>query len=143
MLKPLTQSRVPDSENINVTYKTTRNIYKYDSRNLIISYSIAVFATLIALVLGFYSFHDNGVAHSTVFSAVLATTRNSELDVLSKGHSLGALPLDKRVAGIRLRFGELNRGTEKIGDEDEEGVRHIGFGLENDVLRLRRGGKYI
>jgi len=92
--------------------------------------------------LGFYSF-DNGVAHSTAFSAVLATTRNSALDALSKGHSLGSLPLDKSVKGVRLRFGELMEGTEKVVDEDGAVVKHIGFGLQDDVLRLKKGGKYV
>ena len=127
-----------------VTNSTTRNVYKYSSHNLIISYSTAIFVSALALVLGFYSFLDNGVAHSTAFSAVLATTRNSALDVLSKGHSLGSLPLDKRVEGVRLRFGELNGGgTEKVVDEDGYEVKHIGFGLADDVLKLRKGRKYV
>jgi hypothetical protein len=96
-----------------VTYFTTRNIYSYDSKNLIISYSVAVFFTLLALSLGSYSFRYNGVAHSTRFSALAATTRNLELDAFSKGHSFGALPLDDRMKDVKVRFGVLCEREEK------------------------------
>jgi len=107
-----------------VTYQETRNIYQYDSRNLIISYSTAIFFALFSVSVGLSSFRENGVAHSTAFSAIVATTRNSELDILSKGHSLGAVPLEKLVAEAKLRFGELVNGSEKDirnGEEVTEG----------------------
>jgi hypothetical protein len=108
------------------------------------SYSIAIFFRLVALCVGFYSFLDNGVAHSTAFSAMIATTRNTELAMLSTGHYLGAVPLATEMAGVKLRFGELvNSGGLKLAKEVYRGARHIGFGLEEDVLELRKGGKYF
>jgi hypothetical protein len=108
------------------------------------SYSVAIFFGLVALCVGFYSFLDNGVAHSTAFSAMMATTRNPELDMLSTGHSLGAVPLATEMAGVKLRFGELvTSGGLELPKEGYRGARHIGFGLEYDVLELRKGGKYF
>lgn len=62
--------RSPHAQNISVKYTTVRNIYTYDSRKLMISYGIALLATTIALCFGFYAFFDNGVVHSTAFSAI-------------------------------------------------------------------------
>jgi hypothetical protein len=79
-----------------------------------------------------------GVTHSTSFSALITTTRNSKLDSLSKGHSLGALPLDKKVWTARLKFGELNEG-----DNNWLGERHLGFGFVENVTRLKKNRKYV
>lgn len=84
---------------------------------------------------------ENGVAHSSTFSAIVLTTRNEELDELSQGHSLGATPLDENVAGVKLRFGELlqhrQRETGMSGS-----AAHVGFGTEQNVSAMRKGGKY-
>ena len=121
-----------------VTFRKTHNIYEYDSRNLIISYSVVILLTLLGIALGIFSFLDNGVAHSSAFSAIVATTRNPHLDIMSEGHSLGALPFDEHASRVKLRFGELV-GTAKEDDD----ARHVGFGLEHDVVTMRKGGKYI
>jgi hypothetical protein len=47
------------------------------------SYGITFLLTTQSVCLGLYAFHINGVAHSTYFSAIIATTRNPGLDVLS------------------------------------------------------------
>ena len=132
-------SRTPNPTLVDVNHFKSINIYQYDSHNLIISYSIALFLTLLIICLGFYSLHSNGVAHSTSFSALITTTRNPRLDTLSRGHSLGALPLDKRVLGAKLRFGELNEG----GGDWGAGETHLGFGFAENVGMLRRRGRYV
>lgn len=126
-------------------YFPTQNIYKYDSRNLILSYSIAALFTILCAFVGFFALRYNGVAHSNAFSAVIATTRNHDLDAVSRGHSLGALPLEH--TSMKVRFGELMRDGEKTWDDDgndgEGGpTRHIGFGAATKVLSLKKGGKY-
>ena len=70
---------------------------------------------------------------------------------MSRGHSLGALPLG--YTGMRMRFGLLAGNGEKGRDEWDEAVdmtegegrrsRHIGFGAAERVLRFRRGGRYV
>ncbi|TGO45437.1 hypothetical protein BCON_0391g00010 [Botryotinia convoluta] len=121
------------------------NIYQYNSRNLILSYSIAAFIAFMSIIIGILSCISNGVAHSTAFSALVATTRNLELDALSKGHCMGSLPLDKEMAKTRLRFGELEKGAAKemARMDGSVEVKHLGFGFEDDVVRLRKGGVHI
>ncbi|MCJ1265013.1 hypothetical protein MMC22_004888 [Lobaria immixta] len=130
---------------VDMLYFPTQNIYKYDSRNLILSYSIAALFTILCAFAGFFALRYNGVAHSTAFSAIIATTRSHDLDTVSRGHSLGALPLEH--TSMKVRFGELMRDGEKTWDgdgNDGEGgpTRHIGFGAATKVLSLKKGGKY-
>ncbi|ORY12614.1 hypothetical protein BCR34DRAFT_289978 [Clohesyomyces aquaticus] len=128
---------------VNVTYFYEQNIYNYDSQNLIISYSVAIFFTLLCVCTGFFALQFNGVVHSTAFSAIIATTRNPELDKLSVGHSLGAMPL--KHTNVRLRFGELTGDREKDWNSGSDGNgtgRHIGFGLAENVVDLVKGQKY-
>ena len=68
------------------------------------SSEIALFFTLLAICLELYSFNYNSVAHSASFSAIIATTRNSDIDDFSKGNSLSALPLDRELTGVKVRF---------------------------------------
>jgi hypothetical protein len=52
------------------------------------------------------------------------------------------MPLDRHVAGVKLRFGVLAGDGEKgIGRGDPP--THIAFGFANDVLSLKKGGKYV
>jgi hypothetical protein len=85
-----------------------------------------------------YTNLPKGVAHSTSFSALITTTRNSKLDSLLRGHYLGALPLDKKVLKAKLRFGELNEG-----DSNWLGKAHLGFGFAENVTGLKKNGKYV
>jgi hypothetical protein len=126
------------NQTIPVNYFTTHNVYQYNSRNLILSYSIAVGVTIFCIIIGTYATITNGVSHSSSFSAMIATTRNPQLDRLVEGSSLGALPLDREMRKTKLKFGEL------IGDGREKGgvAGHVGFGFEDNVLNLRRDGKY-
>jgi len=113
----------------NVTRFNTYNMYRYDARNLLISYIIAILFSFLVVGVGFYSIYHNGVVHGTSFSAYVTTTRNSEFDEMAKGHSLGALPLDKKVGGIKIRFGELYEGHANGGP----GEIHLGFGFAENV----------
>jgi hypothetical protein len=136
-------TRNKDAATTNVLFSPTYNIYKYDHRNLIISYCIAIFFTLLCMAVGFFALQYNGVAHSNAFSAIVATTRNPELDEVSKGHSLGALPLVH--TSLSLRFGELLRDwqTPRDGGSDKEAFSgHIGFGSAKNVGNLKRGKRY-
>lgn len=133
-----------------VSLYTTRNIYEYDSRNLIISYSIAIVVTALAVCLGFYAFNYNGVAHSNSFTAVLATTGNPDFQNISRGHSLGALPMDKDILDMRVKFGVLRNVAEggfgfaaDLNDKEQvHRTGHIGFGPVETVGKMIKGGKY-
>ena len=144
-------SRKPNATTVPVLTFRTQNIYSYDSRNLILSYSIAAVFTILSASVGFFALHYNGVAHSTAFSAMIATTRNRDLDKVSRGHSLGALPLG--YTEMKVRFGMLLGDGEKRGDEWDAvvdvkeggvmGARHLGFGAAERVAGLRKGGRYV
>ena len=130
-----------------MTLFTTHNIYEYDRQNLIISYSIALLFTILSLCLGFYSLRYNGVAHSNSFTALLATTGNPDLHSLARGYSLGALPLDKEMLGMKVRFGALvKKGEVEAAREDSQfvdEVRRVGFGPAENVVGLIKGGRYV
>ncbi|TGO79500.1 hypothetical protein BELL_0030g00030 [Botrytis elliptica] len=119
------------TEYANVTTSDTRNFY------------IGFFLASLCGAIGLYSMHANGVSHSNSFSAIMLTTRNSDLDILARGKSLGSDPLPKSIKNPKLRFGPLvsQQAPEKIGSD--ESPRHVAFGFEGSVDELKKCGKYI
>jgi hypothetical protein len=96
-------------------------------------------------MVGLYSIYFNGVSHSMAFSAIMATTRNPDLDLLTQGASLGAEPLEKRIDKIKLKFGPLvesSRDEVKSKTGKTKGTPHIAFGFEDTVGILERGASY-
>lgn len=126
-----------NSTEVFVTQTTTRNVYRYDKQNLLISYAAATSLTLLAVAVGIYSLLSNGVAHSMAFSAIMATTRNAGLDSLSEGQSLGALPLDDQVKDVKLRFGGMS------DEHSSRDGRRLGFGFEHGVQPIEKFDRYI
>lgn len=115
-----------------MTFTSTHNIYIYKPFLLLFSYGIALLLTIPSVCLGLYAFHTNGVAHSTDFSAIIATTRNPGLDVLSdRGYTF---PLDRKTSEARLRFGGVD-----IGKKGERAA----FGIADEVTELKKGKFYM
>ena len=112
------------------------NLYDYKSRNLLISYVTAVVFALIGTTIGLYSFFVNGHSYCTPnsFSAVLRTTCNHDLDELVGAKSLGAQPLDKSLASMRLRFGTIDGVRPDRSTSDS----HSAFGLSGAVAPIIR-----
>jgi hypothetical protein len=144
----------PDMTNNNTVFKTiessnTQNYYLYGPLYLLLPYGIALPLAAIAASFGLYSIHLNGVSHSMNFSAIVVTTRNTDLDLLTRGASLGAEPFKTDINKVKLRFGPLLTSNSKgILDktswkEQQDGGTHIAFGFEDHVGVLKRGGKYI
>lgn len=131
------------TEYANITTSDTRNIYVYHPLYLVLSYSIGFFLASLCGAIGLYSMHVNGVSHSNSFSAIMLTTRNTDLDILARGKSLGSDPLSKSIKNTKLRFGPLlsQQAPEKIGSD--ESPRHVAFGFEGNIDELKKGGKYI
>lgn len=123
---------------VNVT--STRNIYRYTCRNLLISYSIAVIATLLGVTVGIRALFLNGVAHSTNFAAIVATTRSPSLAAVTEGASMGSEPMPKEMLQTRLQFGILGSGSQ--GSEGME-ARRMGFGLTGQVKKLVEVNHYV
>ncbi|PMD39349.1 hypothetical protein L207DRAFT_491356 [Hyaloscypha variabilis F] len=134
-----------------ITTSNTINVYQYDPLYLLLSYGIGLLYTFLAVVVGLCSLHFNGASHSISFSSILATTRNLDLDSLTHGSSLGALPLKKDIKKAKLKFGPLldrsEMQIEHAGKENRlSGVQnppHIAFGLEASVGQLIKGEIYI
>ncbi|TGO51420.1 hypothetical protein BOTNAR_0357g00100 [Botryotinia narcissicola] len=114
------------------------------TKHLTLSYNIATFVASMSTIIGISSCISNGVTHSTAFSALVATTCNPELDALYKGHCMGPLPTDKEMVKTRLRFGELEKDAveEMAGMDGSVGVEHLAFGVEDNVMRLRKPEVY-
>ena len=108
-------------------------MYQYNSRNLILSYSIAIFATIVGVALGLFSFHTNGVSHSTAFSAVVATTRNPGLDFISDSKN-------EEMSDVKLKFGAIASDSEAIGRNGSlnGSTRRLAFRLEDEVGHIFR-----
>ena len=118
-----------------MTFYSSDNIYEYDSLKLIASYTAGVLATILTVIISCVGFHINGVAHDKSFSAIMTTTRNPDLDIMTAGHSLG--PTSKKLDHTKLRFGGIAGG---VGNE---GVERAAFGRVGSVAGLRKRGKYI
>jgi len=98
-----------------MTFYRTQNTYAYDSRNLLISYGLAVSFALLAGVAGCISIYYTGASYSNKFSTVLRTTRGQELEELVvQNDRTGVDPLPKRLAKTRidLRRGQLESGRD-------------------------------
>lgn len=136
----------PDLTNSNTTFRNittsdTVNVYEYHPFFLVLSYGIGLFFAAIAALIGIFSVYANGVSHSSSFSAIIATTRNSDLDSLTQGLSLGAEPLQTHIMEAKLRFSSL-LGRETSYTTEQDSVPRLGFGLEEKVGRLRKGQAY-
>jgi len=125
---------------VNITIP--HNVYEYNSRNLVISYCLAIAFTIIAIGIGFWALHENGVAHSVSFSAIMAATQNPDLAALSEGSSIGVIR--KEVEVTRLRFGVIEEsdhgGTGYHSQEQEDVIpKHVAFGLPQTVSKSTKG----
>ncbi|KAI0380356.1 hypothetical protein F5Y04DRAFT_258078 [Hypomontagnella monticulosa] len=115
-----------------VTVSTPRNYFSYDRQTLLASYLTAIAVTLFCMCVGCIALWSNGYTSSTNFSAVLLTTRNSDLDELAKNNTLGEKPLPDFVRDAKLRFGIL--GTREP-DSHSAGFG-FGFGFKGTVAPL-------
>lgn len=128
----------------------TNNYYAYQPFWLVLSYGLALFFSIIAVAIGVYAIHSNGVVHSNSFSAIVAATRNPELDeCLGRSYS-GFDSLQKNTENRKLKFGPVLNGTRTwdsrtvYGESEDqrqmdEKFPHVAFGLEQNVGELRKG----
>lgn len=112
------------------------NVYAYASHKLLITYGVVVGVGFVMAGIGLAALGMNGVASDTSFSTVLLTTRNPSLDRLTAGGCIGGKPLPVELGKLKLRFGEL--ATETSAD----GIGHTAMGVEGEISRIRKRGKY-
>ena len=131
---------ITTSETVLVTTPTAIIRYNYHSRNLILSYRLAISLSALSVLAGGRAFRSNGVTHRFSFSAIMTTTCSPDFNSLCEGESLGALPLSQDLKQTKLRFGLL----ENLQDEvDPDKACRAGFGLEHRVNYLATGAKCI
>jgi hypothetical protein len=120
---------------VDATVATNRNVYSFSRPiNLVLPYALSLLASLPFLFIGYFSLQRNGVAAlSDSFLQLLVTiTRSEALDRVAQPCSLGGdEQATEELKRTRIMFGELAGG--------DRAVRRIGFGLEDEVVRLWKG----
>ncbi|TVY91203.1 hypothetical protein LAWI1_G003629 [Lachnellula willkommii] len=106
-----------------------RLVYYYNPKLLLIPYSIALLLSLVALAVGVWVLRKTGVRTGQIFSQILVTTRNPQLDEISRGNSLSSADASALMQQ-KLMFGELKRGA------DGGKTRHAAFGSAEQLITL-------
>jgi hypothetical protein len=131
--------RSSEGAQTNVTTFIAVNTYYFNAWNLVLSYAIAFTISLFCVFLGLRAMFVNGVSHAMLFSSIVAVTRNSTLDNLLVGNSLGAEPMSKDVMAKKLMFGVLRHDLQRDGTRMSSDIDHASFGLRDEVVRIERG----
>ncbi|GAD98482.1 hypothetical protein ACLA_046040 [Paecilomyces variotii No. 5] len=102
----------------NVTITTTRNAYAYSRAILWITYGIAIFLTLVSILLGIVANRANQGSYSSNFSTIMRTTRNASLSSqIRLADCSGKDPLPKYISDTTISF--LNPGKFNIEAAEE------------------------
>ncbi|KAK5988841.1 hypothetical protein PT974_10335 [Cladobotryum mycophilum] len=128
---------------VNVTERTAITLYSFSKPlHLILPYGISLLCALPFIAIGFQALRSNNVpAIDGGFFQLLLTTRGSPtIDRLAAGGCLsGEGNVPQALKDLKVRYGEL------IADSSScEGgrVRRAGFGLEDEVVPLKRDYTY-
>lgn len=113
-------------------------VFAYHKPTLLAPYEAVVFVTLILAVSGAVMIIRNGYVTDFRFSTALRTTRNHALDSLTEGTELGAAPLPKRIADLKLQFGLVT-----ADDDGLSRALQTSFGHEGSVDLLERNAKSV
>ena len=97
---------------VNATSTFSRNVFLYDSRDLIIAYTLAIVGTGLCILLALLAIRDMGAAYSNNFSTVVRVTRNQSRldDVIQDDHDRsGAEPLPQKIANAYIWIGREHK----------------------------------
>ncbi|KAJ9265596.1 hypothetical protein DTO195F2_1635 [Paecilomyces variotii] len=102
----------------NVTIIENRNTYAYSRAILWITYGIAIFLTLLSVLLGMLANRANHGSYSSTFSTIMRTTRNATLSSeIRLSDCSGKDPLPEYVSDATISF--LNPGKFNIEAVEE------------------------
>jgi hypothetical protein len=112
--------------NVSATSTFSRNVYRYDSRDLIIAYTLAIVGSGLCILLAMLALRDMGSAYSNVFSTAVRVTRSQDrLDtVIQDGHDRsGAQPLPTKIANAYIWIAKetqigMGVGRGRVGTEE-------------------------
>jgi hypothetical protein len=110
------------SDPVNVTFSHFRNVSSYSQRDLLLSYGVALFLTLLASIARCIGIYRNGASYTQKFSTRLRTTTGLG-QVVAENDRTGADPLPKYLSRARVKLGgggqaalELDRVSEAAGE---------------------------
>lgn len=107
----------PTSDDVTIRYEHTRNIHVYSSKNLFLSYGLALGFAFLAAIAGCVSIYHNGASYSNKFSTIIRTTRGQKIEELVAADDRdGSDPLPKYLAKARIMLGE--RELERKSEEE-------------------------
>lgn len=69
---------------VDANFTTIQNVYDYRAQNLLISYGIVLFFTLVALVIGVFSFQRNGTSYDILVSTIGTSMQHPEVSLFQK-----------------------------------------------------------
>lgn len=70
---------------VNANFTTIQNVYDYRPQNLLISYGIVLIFTLMAVILGVFSFQRNGISYDNLVSTIGKSMQNPEVRLSNNG----------------------------------------------------------
>lgn len=114
--------------------------YQYSPLWLVLPYTLAILAAGVAAIVAFIVLQKSGFRTGKIFSQILVTTRNVDLDSMTQGNSLSSVNL--ALKDRRLRFGQIVL-DDKDGPEQEQLAPHAAFGEADRVVALKRNVDYI
>jgi hypothetical protein len=127
------------NDNVNATVSTATNVYSFSQPlNLIIPCFLSLFVAVPFLVLGFFALTKNGVSATEGFMQLITTSTGSAiLDTAAAGGCLGGIEsAPQELKDLRIRFGEF------IGRKDPGRIKRAGFGVDSEVVTLKKGDNY-
>lgn len=133
-LSLLSSAHTSGSTTAELTTRQPINIYFYAPLPLLAAYATAAAISLLCLLAGARAYAANGFSGSRSFSAIMLTTRNTDLDRLVEGHCLPARPVEKGLRATQLRYGTLAAKEKSVA-----GQEHAAFGFVGTVRTVRRG----
>lgn len=140
-----------ESSKATVTTSELVNVYRYNMRNLILAYAIAIGTSTLAVIVGLYMFVMNGLTNGTgSFSTILCSTiQNRALaekveDAMprevSSRSSLSSTVASPEMLRLRVKYGMMlddahGSEMERAGYGERSGGKQAGsFGLVGQVL---------
>lgn len=98
-----------------VTITSPQNLYRYQPRNLWLSYGIALFFATFGVLLGIVALLKNGAAFANDFSTVVRVTRNPELlTVIQPQDTTGTVPVGKHLQEVKLGMSHFDIGGQRL-----------------------------
>lgn len=121
-----------ESTIVSVEVFTWATRYSYNWKHLVMADGAGILLALYGVCVGSFPYITDGYSASMSFSSIMFTTRNPDLDRLSEGRCLPAMPLGSELGKTKLRCGLLR---EEGGGEHDNAA----FGLAKTITHVRKG----